>query len=245
MQGIWQKKEDRFYDIPSLGKVVSVTTFLGIISKPALPQWYARKEREAVMKVFGDLAGERHPYEWLVKEAAHRLGKQKAGDREVQRAAKIGKGSHTAIEAALRGDQLPVLDSDGRRVFDGWWAWWASSGFKVRAVEKVVHSKVDLYAGTFDLWAEHPRAGLVLIDWKTSNNIWPEHHLQNRAYRAAAEEMGMPSQEGAVVRVKKGGGEPEVQIVDDRLHTMNHVRAAIWLWGWRYMINEELKAKTG
>src|SRR4029453_3802172 len=59
------------------------------------------------------------------------------------------------------------------------------------AAEQTVYSRRYGYAGTFDLLATLPGHGLVLVDVKTGNRVYPEVCLQLAAY-APADFIGQP-----------------------------------------------------
>lgn len=70
-------------------------------------------------------------------------------------------------------------------------------------VEKILHSDKYGFAGTVDAIAVRNcdiRPGICILDWKTSNAIYPEYAWQASAYAKAWEEMnGCP---GAVVEAQ-------------------------------------------
>jgi hypothetical protein len=81
------------------------------------------------------------------------------------------------------------------------------------ATEQTVYSRRYGYAGTFDLLATLPGRGLVLVDVKTGNRVYPEVCLQLAAY-AAADFIGHPDgteqplpaiQAAAVLHLRPGG----------------------------------------
>src|SRR5262249_19622934 len=89
------------------------------------------------------------------------------------------------------------------------------------------------YAGTLDLYARF-ESRLTVIDWKTGRAIYPEAFLQNVAYRHAAREQRLPSEQGLIVRLPKLLSDPawEAMTVPDTLKLQDFL-AALRLWRWQ------------
>jgi len=133
----------------------SVTTVLSVIRKPALEHW----------------RGE--------------LGNEEA-DRQMNKAGSLGTRVHDLLEAVNLG--LPWCSNDEAitRMVEAYENWFFTYVRKVIHVEKVVYNPLYGYAGRFDLVAvlkgdRKPS----LIDFKTSNSLWPEMPLQLAAYTEA------------------------------------------------------------
>lgn len=222
----------RFYEIRGL-RLPSVTTVLDVISKPALGPWYAAQERryfEQAMKAA--LAVKKLDKEKLLERVGALVKGIKAADQAKHRSASIGQDVHAAIEAYLKGREVQV-DEANRPMFEAWLEWWKRSGLRALAIEKTVYSLRYGYAGTMDLYAEL-KGRPVVIDWKTTNAVYPESYLQNIAYRHAALEcLGLKSVGGFIVRVPKNV-DPKIEV---RKVPQDVVLAdflsALHLWRWQ------------
>jgi hypothetical protein len=231
---------DRFYRID--GRVLpSVTTVLDVIAKPALGPWYAKEERRyfetAMLEVLAR-PGARDP-EYVLAAVAEAVTGVKAADREKQRAATIGAAAHAGIEWHLRralGDNPgpePVLPDAAQWAVESWKDWAKAVGLQPLMIERTVYCVRCGYAGTLDLYAR-VKDRLTVIDWKTGRAIYPEAFLQNVAYRHAALEQGLPSEQGLIVRLPKLLSDPawEAMSVPDTL-TLHDFLAALRLWRWQ------------
>jgi len=204
-----EKPGKEFYIIKGR-QMPRVTTILSVLSKPALAPWYAKQEREyfktaleRALRLKGKVSYEK--VEEIVKEA-------KQAERTKQAAAEKGRDLHSAIHLFLTG-RRPELAEDTVPAFELWRKWWTMlqrrHKVKVLDVEKTIYDEKNGYAGTMDI-----RFALdgdpVIADWKSSNHIYGEYHLQNIAYRHAASLLGMKSTAGFVVRIPRDGqGEVE------------------------------------
>ncbi len=234
----------RFYTIG--GKQwPSVTTVLNVIAKPALGPWYAREERRyfevAMLEVLAK-PGARDP-EYVLTAVAAAVSGVKAADRAKQQAATIGTAVHAGIEWHLRsrlGEDAgpePTLPDEALWAVESWKDWAQSVDLVPLAIERTIYCEPCGYAGTLDLYA---RVGGVLsvLDWKSGKAIYPEAFLQNVAYRHAAARLGLPSEQGLIVRLPKLVEDPawEVMLVPPTL-TLEDFLAALRLWRWHRAMN--------
>lgn len=199
------KDEARFYSIDG-ESYPSVTTIIKCLDKPALVPWASKMQREADALTAME-AG-------TPKEAAALILKSgNAAYAETTKAADIGSESHLLVEWYLKGalgGQRPQASEKAENCFESWLAWWNGAGFEVVGIETVVHSARFGYAGRIDLLASWKKK-LYVIDWKTGKDIYGEAHLQNIAYCAALEEMGMGKiNGGAMLLLPKEGGKVKV-----------------------------------
>ena len=214
----------RFYQIGD-NQYPSVTTVLGVIGKPALLNWYAKMEREMVMKVAGELYQDAPaqpkmaPAAWTTTMQL-RLSKEKAGQKELAKAAEIGSQVHSLIEWTLRASLMqqagpsPRISDKAQWAFMAWEDWRRSVNLKPIFVEQVVWSNTYGYAGTLDLLAE-VNGKLTVLDWKSGKAVYPEAHLQNAAYRTAIREMGHGNPvAGLIVRLPKVETDPDFEVVE-------------------------------
>lgn len=240
-----QTKFGRFYELPDIGSVPSVTTILSVIGKPALIQWAAKVEREMVIEasksLYTDCANTppMTPTGW-VTTLLDRIGKTKANQKQLAKAGEIGSQAHALIEWKLKTKMLiqpgpsPFVTDKAAAAFAAWERWEQSVKLKPIFVEQVVYSETHRFAGTLDLFAEVNGVPTV-IDWKTGKKVYIEAHLQNAAYRHALREMGHGDpQAGMIVRLPKVDGDPDFEAVpampEDEtfkifLHTLN-----LWTW---------------
>lgn len=136
-------------------KYPSVTAVLDVISKPGLLLWYGKNGTEECKRI--------------LKESADK-----------------GTAVHEAVERELFGDSRgwtgiaePYKDA----------ALSAIEKLNLRKATKLetevtVVNEVDGYAGTFDLLAHLPDK-IVMVDWKSGNNLYPEYGVQLAAYARA------------------------------------------------------------
>ena len=115
-----------------------------------------------------------------------------------------GKGSkvHQVISDLLRGVEINVEKSEyinpstkkpEHLTFEEWEAicsfseWYFLTRPKIIGNEIVVWNEKEKYAGTADLVCSI-KDSLWIVDFKTSQSIWPSHRLQLSAYKHAREE---------------------------------------------------------
>lgn len=112
--------------------------------------------------------------------------KQAAGDK--------GSRVHHAIEQLLLGNEVAMdnlfPDSDGEQgeiTVEEWEAvmsfydWWKETNPRLITLEQVVYNEQEDYAGTLDLICEID-GEIWIVDFKTSQYIWPSHELQVSSY---------------------------------------------------------------
>lgn len=166
-----QTQSGRFYDIDG-HSYPSVTTILQIIAKPALLNWMAKTEREMVIEVSADLYETIHGTPKIsrmgwVTTLQDRLGKAKAGHKELAKAGEIGTQAHELIEWNLHkmlGQKVgpePKVQDKALWSFMSWQDWAKSVDLKPTLIEQVVYSEIYGYAGTMDLYGSVELAGVV------------------------------------------------------------------------------------
>ena len=74
----------------------------------------------------------------------------------------------------------------------------------------------------------------TILDWKSGNAIYSEAFLQNVAYRHVPGRLGMPSEQGLIVRLPKTLEDPawEALPVPDTV-TLEDFLSALRLWRWQ------------
>jgi hypothetical protein len=250
-------RTSRRYRIPGTDEEYdSVTSILSTIGKPALISWAANQERALVMEAAANLhedlpmGGPRMSRLAYLATLQARLGKEKAHQKELAKAAEIGSQAHGYIEWTLRRERgeavgpEPRISDKALWAFMVWQDWQASVKLQPLALEQVVWSTTYRYAGTLDFLAEITLPGQsgpvpVVGDIKTGKAIYGEALLQVSAYVAALREMehAPPGVWGAVVRLPKTETDPEPEIrllppeeQADLFSTFLHVQA---LWNWQ------------
>ena len=230
----------RFYPIDGR-EYPSVTTIIDVLDKPALMWWAANMERRAMETALLDVlsgTGARDP-EWVLGEMAKHLTKAKAFLKEKDKAAAIGTAAHAYVEWMTRkmlGEKVgpePVIPDPAAIAVESWKEWAASVDFSPICAERTIYSRRDGYAGTLD-WIARVRGVVTLGDYKTSKAIYAESHLQNTAYRVAAAECGMPTEQGLIVRLPKTLDDPAFEVCHvPETATIDVFLAVKRAWEWR------------
>ena len=164
-------------------RVCGVTTILGMLAKPALIHW------------------------------AWNLGCKGEDYRKIRdKAASIGTIAHYLIECHLKGVD-PELDDYSKSDIDkaetallAFLDFEKNHNFKPIATELALVSEKYGYGGSIDCYGELD-GKKCLIDFKTSNGIWPEMRCQVAAYAELLKENGYEVEECHLLRVDKESGE--------------------------------------
>lgn len=168
----------------------SVTTILGVMSKPALEFW---KIKTAVTSALTDPSQS-------VEEAMASIYKKRdtAGDE--------GSNAHQILEhIAKEGDDGVEYQGKVGRYVEAYRKFVQEMPHKTIFTEKTVYSTKHRFAGTLDTVLELTSGRRVLVDFKTSNFIAPEFDLQLKAYKMALEEMGEKTDGCAILHLKDNG----------------------------------------
>lgn len=146
---------------------ISVTTVLGIISKPDLLPWVAVETYKA-MKEKPDMD---------VKEA------MKAYENARDKAANRGSLVHSMIEVYKSNQTVIDADIPGMDYYSSFVKFMVEQKPEFIYQEKIVFNTVDGYAGKFDLLARI-NGEVTLTDFKTNKDgkLYPEIQLQLSAY---------------------------------------------------------------
>lgn len=165
--------------------VAGVTTILNALPKEALMTWRLRKAVDLALKGVDSWTVPEgvNPTTWLID----------AGEREANKAAKIGTGAHNFAEQYLLGNDPNLDDLPKKERYHAECFLQFVRDFEPKSIllEKVVtyidpKSGVPLYCGTLDLLAVLNDNITWLIDWKSSSSqARPSHALQAAAYRHA------------------------------------------------------------
>ncbi len=219
-------KQSNYYQIDGIGQLPRVTAICSVLNKPALINWASSKEREAAIGAACQL------FETLdysvpkmtatqYKLTLDRLiGTEKAGRREMEKAAEIGKETHARCEWALQrqlGIELPEPVVSGPALWASMAAedWFKQTGFKVIFAEQTIYSSTFGYAGTADMFGLIGD-DLVVGDFKTGKSVsYPEYRMQIAAYSQAFEELGHGrAQRGYLLRLPKTEADPGFESVE-------------------------------
>ena len=197
----------RYNDVEGVGSLPSVTTILNVISKPALVPWARTLALEHARAALLDSPPPPENYEVYLEWVEHTIAKAKAWPDQVKdQAADFGTRLHALIEGYIKAPQLPLdIPEDMRPPFDAFLAWQEESQVTIHLAEFMVYSQRRGYAGTVDAIATRGDE-LIVVDWKTSNAVYPVMALQLGAYGAALEEMlddRIPVAETWVLRLGK------------------------------------------
>lgn len=108
-------------------------------------------------------------------------------------AADAGTLAHALVEAHINKLPLPVLPDNeigtfAQQGFENYLAWQSDSKITVISQEMEMVSEVYSYGGCPDAIGLDSKGQLCLLDWKTSNKIFPEFLIQLAAYRVLWEE---------------------------------------------------------
>ncbi len=158
--------------------------------------------------------------------------------KERDKAAGIGSYTHDLIEAditqkpadlsryTLTDDEVKKADT----AFQAYRQWREGSRLEIIATERALVSELSQYGGTIDA------IGLIngvlcIIDWKTSNSVYPEYLAQVAAYSELWSEcVGDEPQAAHLLRVGKDSGTfthhyfPR-DVLDTGLQAFHHCRA--------------------
>ena len=162
-------------------RVSSVTTILQVLAKPALVNWAANAAADYAIDHWDSLAS--------MPPSERRSAISRAPNKSRNKAAAKGTQIHDWADKLTAGREVEIPEAYVETV-ERFARWWEGSKFEPAAAEAAVFSDFDevygtAYAARFDMLATHPSYGLTLIDWKTSNGVYPEHGLQLAAYRDA------------------------------------------------------------
>ena len=184
-----------------------MTTILGVVNKPALIPWAINQAIDLVRPAIQP--GVEHAESYL-EEVYERARKESTRVRRV--AADVGTEVHRLLEGYPR---VAVPDTDGpiRRGALAGVAWLNSVSLEWACQESPIYSRRFRYSGRLDGIAK-VNGVLSLVDWKTSQSVYPEFRLQTAAYVKAWEEEhpDLRIEQRILIRLGKDDGvfEPHV-----------------------------------
>ncbi len=188
-------------------KLESVTDFTRILDKPALIPWAVKMAIDYLRNKW--LEGE-PVSEAEFQEAAkqHRLTKEKAADR--------GTAIHDLVSKWIRKQKYEIPEDEKiRNGFDAFLKFQQEHKAKWLENEMIVYSAKHNYVGILDALAVIDKK-LTLVDFKSSNGIWPEMSYQVGGYRLAYQEMTKKKiEQSMIIRFSKDTGEFDFKIMSN------------------------------
>ena len=236
--------ETHKYRLPNGDVVPSATQILNIISKPALVYWAASEGA----KYFNEntIPVDRALWEKLGGSPLYSFGGMnrddmmqgiaKAHSKASSKAAGIGITVHGYVEEFIRSclhiDNDPPAMPENKKAqksIDAFYKWLDANDVNwISTEEKLFHPELK-YAGTVDAVAE-VEGEFCVIDFKTSNRIYPEHKIQCAAYAKVVELIyGRKVDCTYVLRFDKNSGKFQVGSSDSIEEDFLAFRAALVL----------------
>ena len=171
----------RFYVNPVTNdKVPGVTSILSMLPKPFLQHWAAKMVAEhAVDNVSSYIGlvmhGQRQAAVDLLKAAPRRYTTERAD---------IGTDVHDAFDQLSKGETLGRVTPEVEPYLKHFDQFVKDFQPNFLMTEETIFSDKHRYAGTFD-WIAEIGGEVVVGDWKTTRQTYPEVGLQLAAYRYA------------------------------------------------------------
>lgn len=101
-------------------------------------------------------------------------------------AADAGTLVHSMVEAHIHGDAYPEIPEKHKAAcdsaFGAWLQWLDGSKMEMIATELPLVSEQFRFGGTIDAVARDASGKLCIIDFKTSNGVYPDYAIQVAAY---------------------------------------------------------------
>lgn len=205
-------------------KLISTTTILGIINKPALVPWMRSLVLSSTRKVLTSKP--------LVADPDSIEAMMKSIEEEVSRAQTIpidyGQMCHAIIQNIIRGNPVPIdlLPKEVQPVISTFLEWQEDSGLKIDTAEVPLYSATHGYGCTIDAVA-WDGSDPIAIDWKTGKAVYPEYALQVAANAwAFGECTGIYPKKAYIIRFGRDTPDFEVREVKDLITAMDGFLAA-------------------
>jgi hypothetical protein len=128
------------------------------------------------------------------------------------RAGVVGSISHHIIRCYIEDWKADLSEFSQSEIAEAeipankFWAWWQEQDFVPVGTEVQLVSEKYGYGGTIDVLARDAGGRLILVDWKSSSGIWPDHLCQLSAYEQLVHEN---RQEQVFKRVIVRGGKDD------------------------------------
>jgi hypothetical protein len=231
---MFNREEWQYYRVLPNGemtKVDGVTTPIHIIDKSAaLTPWAAKMVVEKAFRLFPLYASQDglqigSPGVLHLDRFQELLGEAKTAPRDkLEDAGNIGHQAHTLIEENIKaaltsyGGIVPIhkiesaagiTDERVLNCVNAALGWMREHKVRWLSTERMIYSQFYNYAGTMDglCVVDGKRC---IVDWKTSNYLYPEYAYQTAAYQYAyVEETGQVIQDRWILRLGKEDGKFE------------------------------------
>jgi hypothetical protein len=189
-------------------KFPSVTSILSGMAKPALTYWAAKSVAEWVANYVSVTVPEQKLPWSEVQSRLSDVDKLKSVPWDyAEKRRDLGSTFHDVAERFAGGMTVnpEVFSSDIRPLVESFLRWVGDNNPEWHAMEAGVFNREHNYAGTMDtIMMLHDR--MVVLDYKSSKDSYPEHALQLAAYRHAeflgladGSEIPMPKTDGGII----------------------------------------------
>lgn len=132
--------------------------------------------------------------------------------QERDKAADVGTLAHAMVEQNIKGLPIaiegdPEMIGKARSAFNAYLSWADQTKLVILETEMMLVSEKHRFGGTPDAVGQLGNA-IVLVDWKSSNSVWPEHLIQLAAYGELLREVrGLDIQGYHLCRFSKEHGD--------------------------------------
>lgn len=193
-----QRGGDRHYVMPSGQKLVSVTSVLKVFPKPVLVNWASKVTRDTMTEFLRGHQGKEITTGLIADADAVAKGSH---NRKRDEAGNLGTLAHDVISKWLVGELHVEVPTELANVMEGFLEWYRSEKLTLIDSEASLYS--DSYAGSMDALFHRDNGHMLLVDFKTSNNIFLEHRVQAVAYTSAIEAYTATPVDIMIVRLDK------------------------------------------
>jgi hypothetical protein len=245
-----------FYEIMHEGQRLSlprVTSILKVIDKSGpLIGWATKLEASAWRATLEEVVtrpGLALTPQSILQAVDDTLKGRRAFIREQNAAAEIGSAAHAMIHwhtnklLGLDVGPEPAGPDASMRAVVAWLDWCKDSDFTPLYAERVVYCPTCAYAGTVDAVAKI--SGVVTtIDYKTGKAVYPEAHLQVRAYRHALLAEGIATDAGLILRLPKTEADPGFDPVPAMDIPLSFFRSVASTWRVNRTLNHQSTGNT-
>ena len=217
-----QRGGNRHYVMPSGQKLVSVTSVLKVFPKPALVNWASKVTRDTMTEFLLEHRGKEITTGLIADADAVAKGSH---NRKRDEAGAVGSQCHAIISKWLLGE-LPEIPSELTKTMKGFQKWYTDEKLTLIDSEACLYS--DRYAGSMDALFHRENGHMLLVDFKTSNNIYLEHKVQAVAYTSAIEAYTTTPIDIMIVKLDRSGEEYETHeiLLDEKAYLRDIWRTA-------------------
>jgi len=110
-------------------------------------------------------------------------------------AAEAGTLAHRLVEASINGEPMPYIENYPEKIqeqamqgFENYHLWAESNRMQIIKQEMEMVSEIYKFGGCPDALGIDNQDKLCILDWKTSNGVYPDYLIQIAAYRQLWEE---------------------------------------------------------